>query len=308
MKRDHTVRHRIEAFLFDVAMVLIPRMPRAVVVATAQAASIVAWVFDRRDRRIAMANLDLAFGEALDRRAKRRIVVRSFRTFAQVGLDYFWFARNSRERVERYVTGDATIRRWLGRQSAIAVTAHFGNWEILGQWAALNGTSLVSVAKPIRNPRIDRRVNVLRQKSGQRIVAREGALKNLLRVLRGGGTVALLLDQDTRVEEGGVFVNFFGVPAPVSSAAARLADKTEVPIVFAFCRREEGGRYTVYAQELLTPESFKGLSAEVVTQRIASRIEEEIRRYPDQWLWMYKRWKRRLPGFDVRRYPFYADC
>jgi KDO2-lipid IV(A) lauroyltransferase len=110
------------------------------------------------------------------------------------------------------------------------------------------------------------------------------------------------------VEEGGVFVDFFGVPAPISNAAALLADKTEVPIVLAFCRREDGGRYTVYAQEPLMPESFKGLSADVVTQRIASRIEEEIRRRPDQWLWMYKRWKRRMPGFDVRRYPSYADC
>lgn len=308
MNRKPTVRQRLEALVFDAALLVIPRLPRAAAVGLARVAAGLAWAVDRRDRRIALTNLDLAFGSLLDKSAKRKIALRSFRTFAQVGVDYFWFSRNARARIERYVTVDESVRQWMGRYASVAVTAHYGNWEIMGQLAALSGTPLASVAKPIRNPLIDRRINELRQGSGQRIVPREGALKSLLRSLREGGTVALLLDQDTRISEGGVFVDFFGVPAPVSSAAALLADKTGVPIVLAFCRQEEGGRYRCYALPPLTPASLGGLSATEVTQRIASLMESEIRRDPGQWLWMYKRWKRRMPGFDPGRYPYYADC
>jgi len=140
------------------------------------------------------------------------------------------------------------------------------------------------------------------------IVPRAGAIKALVRALRGGGVVALLLDQDTRVDEGGVFVDFFGVPAPVSSAAAALGPKLNVPIVPTFCRHDGRGHYRCYTRAAMRPEDLAGLSVEAITQRIAGAIEGEIRSDPTQWLWMYKRWKRRQPGFEASRYPFYADC
>lgn len=308
MNEGASLRQRAEAWLFDAAMLFVPLLPRKAVIGFAYLAGQLAWLVDRRDRRIAMANLDLAFGAMMDRRQKRWIARQSFVTFARVGLDYFWLSRHTRARYERFVMMEDSLRQWIGRGPALAVTAHYGNWEVLGQLAALHGEPPASVAKPVRNPMIDQRINAIREHTGQLIVPREGALKALVRRLKEGGDVALILDQDTKISEGGVFAMFFGVPVPMSSAAAALAVKLAVPIVPVFCRRESGGRYRCYARPALTPDAIKGLSVEEITQRIAGLFEEEVRSDPRQWLWMYKRWKRRMPGFDPSRYPFYADC
>jgi KDO2-lipid IV(A) lauroyltransferase len=306
-RREHRIRWVFEAGLFRLALRLIPLLPRQGVVGLARFLGRMAWWADRRDRRVALANLDLAFGDGLSPAQKRAIARQVFQNFAQTTLDYFWFSRDRAARLARYVTMDESMAAWFGKGAVVAVTAHFGNWEVLGQIAAVRGAPLHSVAKPIKNPAIDKQVNRLREESGQRIIARDGALRSLVKVLRDNGVVALILDQDTRESEGGVFVPFFGVPAPVSSAAAGLAAKFRAPILPVFCRNEGRGRYRCYAREALRPAALEGQSAEAITARIAAVLEAEIKADPAQWLWTYKRWKRRQPGVDVSRYPFYAD-
>lgn len=301
-------RFRLEIALFALAAALIPRLPRGGIVGLAKGAGWLAWWFARRDRRIALANLDLAFGAALTPEEKNAIVRQVFTTFVMTGLDFLWFSRDTRARLERWVILEDSILPLLARGPRIAITAHFGNWEVLGLAAALRGAPLTSVAKPIKNPGIEARIRPLRELSGQAILPREGALKGLVKVLRGEGTVALLLDQDTKVSEGGVFVPFFGVPVPISSAAAGLAARLKVPIATGFSRNEGDGHYRCYARDVLTPDEIAGMTVEEVTARIAAVLEREIRQFPGQWLWTYKRWKRRLDGFNPARYPFYADC
>ena len=128
----------------------------------------------------------------------------------------------------------------------------------------------------------------------------------MLKVLREGKMVAMLLDQDTRVQEGGVFVDFFGLPVPISQAAASLSARLNIPVVLAFCRCDARGHYRAYSRAPLQP--GPGESAVAFTQRVAASVEEEIRQQPGEWLWMYKRWKRKAPGTPPERYPFYADC
>ena len=301
------IRFRIEDVLFALALFGIPRLPRSWVVALAKGMGALAYHVDRRDRRIALANLDLAYGGGLTPQAKRDIVRNVFRNFALTMLDYFWFSRHSGERIRRYVEVDEASIPWLSWGPLVAVTAHLGNWEVFGHTAMSYGAALVSVAKPVKNPMIDRRINRLREASGQRIVPRAGALKALVRVLRDKGTVALLLDQDTRVEDGGLFVPFFGVPVPISGAATWLAIRMEVPLVMAYCCHQGGGRYRCYVRNVFRPEALKGRDPGEVTAQIGVMLEEEIRRDPAQWLWTYKRWKRRMPGVPRERYPFYAD-
>lgn len=302
------IRHAVEDALFAVALRVIPRLPRSWVVGLSRTLGAAACMLARRDVRIAMTNLDLAYGAALSASEKRVIVRQVFRTFALTVLDYFWFSRDTGNRIRRHVTVDESVIPWLRGGAFVAVTAHFGNWEVFGHVAAMQGVGLASVAKPVKNPWIDARVNRLRESAGQRIIPREGALRTLVKVLRDGGAVALLLDQDTRAVDGGVFVDFFGIPAPVSGAAAGLAIRMQTPLVTAFCRNEGDGTYRCYVRDVLRPDALRGASAAEVTARIAQFIEAEIRRYPGQWLWTYKRWKRRQPGSDPARYPFYADC
>jgi KDO2-lipid IV(A) lauroyltransferase len=169
----------------------------------------------------------------------------------------------------------------------------------------LRGLSLTSVAKPLANPFVDALLNRSRGSTGQRVVSARGALRSLLGALRADGFVALVIDQETKAEEGGVFVDFFGVPAPMSGAAGRLALRLGCPVYPVFCVCEAGGRYRAYARPAVDP-GGAGDPA-VFTARIAEAMESEIRRRPDQWLWMYKRWKRVKPGASAGRYPFYAN-
>lgn len=302
------LRSRLEVLVFHLASRLIPSLSRRSIVALSHFAGHLAWLVARRERRIALANLDLAFGSALSAQAKKDIVRQSFATFALTGLDYFWFSRDREKRMAKWVVVHDPNWPWMLEGATIAVTAHYGNWEIMGWVTSSHCATVASVAKPVKNPLIDAEINRLRTLSGQRIIPREGALRSLVRVLREGGTVALLLDQDTLPSEGGVFVPFFDVPVPVSTAAAGLALKLKVPILMAFCASDDKGVYHCHTRELLRPKDIVGMTPLDVTVLITNFLEKLLREDPGHWLWTYKRWKRRLPDFDPARYPFYADC
>ncbi|MEI6564222.1 MAG: lysophospholipid acyltransferase family protein [bacterium] len=302
------LRFWVEALLFAWAMRLIPAFSRATVMRLARVAGRLGWTLARRDRRIAMANLDLAFGDTRTAREKHLIIRQAFTTFAQTGLDYFWFSRDREKRMREWTVVEESARIWMRPGRLIGVTAHFGNWEILGWLFVSHGATVSSVAKPVKNPLIDAEINRIRMQSGQQIVPREGALRALVRALKSEGTIALLLDQDTLPAEGGAFVPFFGVPAPISTAAAGLALKLKAPILMAYCACNADGRYRCYARDILLPKEIEGMTPDEVTARITASLEDEIRQNPGCWLWSYKRWKRRLPDFDPARYPYYADC
>jgi KDO2-lipid IV(A) lauroyltransferase len=302
------LRFQLEAWLFSLALRLIPALSRKTIMRLSALGGRLGWIFARRDRRIAMANLDLAFGATRSVAEKHAIVRQAFTTFAQTGLDYFWFSRDREQRMRDWVVPDEAFRLWLKPGRLVGVTAHFGNWEMLGWLFLLHGTSISSVAKPVKNPLIDAEINRIRMLSGQHIVPREGALRALVRALKDEGAIALLLDQDTLPAEGGVYVPFFGIPVPVSTAGAGLALKLKAPILVAFCTCKPDGHYICYAAREFLPEAIERMSTEELTAKITNVLEEELCRNPGYWLWSYKRWKRRLPGFDPARYPYYADC
>ena len=136
---------------------------------------------------------------------------------------------------------------------------------------------------------------------------REGALRKLLGVLRDDGKTAFLVDQNTKESEGGIWVDYFGLPVPVTPAPAALAAKTGSEIFIGFCAPQRGGRYRVYVTETIQPPENAGEeTTRSLTQQILSAIEREVIRHPEHWLWMYERWKSVKHGDDRARYPFYT--
>lgn len=304
-KPPHVLRQGFETVSAFLACLWVPLLPRRAVILLAHVAGTAGYFLCPRLRAITLANLEAAFGERLSVRQRRRIARRSFTHFGQVALDLFWFARWPHRRLTRWVRVDPTFRYLQEAGTSIAVTGHIGSWEVLGQAAALHGAAAMSVAAPLPNPYLHRMLTRMREQTGQKVVLQDGAIRKLFSTLRKGGRVALLLDQNTKPKEGGVFVPFFGLPVPVSSAVAELAVRTGARIVPAYCRLEPDGAYRIFARPPICAPADANVTD--VTAQIAAALEQAIREDPGQWLWMYKRWKYRPDDtVPAERYPFYS--
>lgn len=309
MHSSKKVLFAVETLLTRLGLVVLPVLPRWAVLACARCAGLVTYCCASQQRHITLSNLDIAFGDTLSSGAKRRIARQAFRSMALVMLDLFWFSRNIEERVRRYVTLDPSLDAHVYTKPMIGVTAHFGNWELLSKALGVHGFTHVAVATPLANPDVDAIMGVGRTIPGVEIVTRQGAIRGLLRALRQGKHVALLLDQNTKPEEGGLFVNFFGLSIPMSTAASVLSERTGAPVIPVFCRANAKGTYTVYSLPPLRREELAQKGPNIIhtmTQTIAALFEKEIHASPEQWLWMYKRWKYIDPDWPAAAYPFYS--
>ena len=293
-----------ESFLLLLGFAIIPLLPRRVIVFFADRIGAAAYHLCRGLRKIAFANLDVVYGPSMDAAKKEQIARESFRTFTLVALDLFWFSVFSKRRIREYVELDESLSAVLHSQDPIvAMTAHIGNWEILGQSMAITGRRMVSVATPLKNAFADGMVNRMRRAAGQVIQPREGALKQLLRELRNGACVALVTDQNTPPHEGGLFIDFLGLPVPVTKAPAFLALRAPASALVGYCLPAEGGHYKGYATP---PFRLESDSIEDGTREISAELEDIILAHPGNWLWMYKRWKYIPAGMSQDAYPFYA--
>ncbi|HEY8241304.1 MAG TPA: lysophospholipid acyltransferase family protein, partial [Kiritimatiellia bacterium] len=178
-----------------------------------------------------------------------------------------------------------------------------------GMAFSFKGYPLTSVAAPLDNESLDNIFNRLRETTGQRVVSKHGAIRSLLRVLKDGGKVGLVLDQNTKPAEGGLFVDFFGMPVPVSSAPAALALRTGSDLYLGACLPDGRGGYEVTSPLLLPapgPCANETEQIQAFTQLITRAVEDLVRKHPEHWLWTYKRWKYVGPGRRRDEYPFYA--
>ena len=302
-KLARKLRKGPEAALVLLGCVTLPLLPRCCILGLSVIFGRAAYLVSGKLRRIALENLELAFGRGRSPAEKRAIARQAFETFALTTLDLFWFGWFSRRRIGRYVHRDESYRHLDENRPAVLVTAHLGNWEVMGQAASLWGEQLLSVAMPIRNSLADRILNSLRSRLGQQVQARAGAVRALLKALKQGSSVALLLDQNTLPDEGGVFVPFFGREVPVSRAPALLAMRSGRTVIPASCVHTGGGHYLVSVYPEVTIDSGDDRAA---TQAILRRVEILIREQPGRWLWMYKRWKYIPDEQEGDGYPSYA--
>lgn len=301
-------RKRLETSLAYLGLAILPRLPRKLILALARLAGRLAFHLAPGQRRITLANLEIAYGPGKSAAEKRQIALAVFQNMTLVFLDYFWFARQPRERVRKYVVLDESLPRYFPAPPAVVVTAHFGNWELLSRGMAAAGYPHVVVSAPLPNPATQAIVKSYRMTNAEMIPVR-GAVRGLLRALHQGKYIALLLDQNIKPKDGGIFVDFFGRPVPMSKSAALLALRVNAPITPLFCRTQPDGYYVIYARPPIRRlnDPIEGQdSVQDLTRKIASVYQQEIEKSPEQWMWMYKRWKHIKPGWPASAYPYYA--
>ena len=304
-KRIRRLRTRLERSVVLLARLLFTHCPRTRILRAARVIGACGFRCARRQRRIAEANLAILYGARLSPRRRRALLRAHFRHAARVLLDLFWFMHDGRTRVARWVVVDGDLLAWLrAHPGSVIVTGHLGNWEVAGQTVAAPGFPLTSVAKRVGTPATTQQLNHFRRALGQKIVMADGAVRGLVRALGAGEFVALLIDQHVDPAEGGVWVDLFGLQVAVSSAPARLAMKFQVPVVVCFAQSLPDGRYRCRLLGTCIPAPADDPVR--VTQQIIDLLAGAIRRYPSQWLLVYKRWKRWPPDADASRFPFYA--
>lgn len=177
-------------------------------------------------------------------------------------------------------------------RGVLVATAHLGNWELSAFAHAWMTAPMHIVVRPLDNPRIDAFVERYRALSGNHIIEKKDAARGILKALKSGDAVGILIDQNTTLDQG-VFIDFFGTKACAGTAFAKLAHHSGAAVVpgFALWSQEEQ-RYILrfYPEIPLTGDVQED------TQRIHAQLESVIRQHPDQWLWIHRRWKTRPPG------------
>jgi len=179
----------------------------------------------------------------------------------------------------------------------LVLTAHLGNWELLSVAHRVAGFPLTVVVRPLDAPGLNALAERLRLKAGVELAAKRGALRAVLGALGRGRMVAVLLDQNASRREG-IFAPFFGHAASTSRSLAVLATRTRTPVVPIFAHRQAGGFHLVAVGPALeapeTPDAERAIIE--LTRCCNETIEAAIRRTPEQWLWIHRRWRTRPPG------------
>jgi KDO2-lipid IV(A) lauroyltransferase len=247
-----------------------------------------------RLRRVAMRNLAMALPEKSAAEHKK-IADGVFRSIARLLYVFARFPRIDRSNISRWIRYEGfehfeeALRRGRGVMFA---TAHLGNWELSAFAHALMAAPMHVVVRPLDNSGIDGLVERRRRLSGNRLIEKKEFARSILKALHANQAVGILIDQNSSPEEG-VFVDFFGIPACASSGFAKLAARSGAAVIPGFALwSEEEGRYVL---RFYPPLEMSG-RAEEDTQRLQSQLEAVIRQYPEQWLWIHRRWKTRPPG------------
>lgn len=293
----HPRRTALLARLDDFLSGFVGRFDLAGAQALGRAIGTVGWTVAGRDRRRTLEHLALALPDlAPDRRAA--IGRASFRHFGAMLGECLWLRSRGAAEVRSMVdfTGWEEIERARAAGRPILIlTGHCGNWELLAAALNVRGLGMAVVARELDDPGLQDSLLALRARFGTRTIVRgtPGAARDLLRTLRSGGALGMLIDQDTKVE--GVWVDFFGRPAWTPVGAADIALRLGATVLPTFIERLPDGRHRARVEPPLElPRDPTG-----ATQAMSERIEAQIRRVPEQWVWMHRRW-RRQPGTDTR--------
>jgi Kdo2-lipid IVA lauroyltransferase/acyltransferase len=244
-----------------------------------------------RLRRVALRNLELAGLADVSDKIADGVFLSIGRIMASVAA----FPSITRENVHDWIRYDGlenfTAAQAKGRGVLVA-TAHLGNWELSAFTHAIMTAPMHIVVRPLDNPRLDAWVERRRALSGNHIIQKKDAAREILRALSAGGAVGILIDQNTTPAEG-VFIEFFGRKACAGTAFVKFAHHTGAAVVPGYALWSETEKRYILRFD---PEVAMTGEVQEDTQRVHAELERVIRAHPDQWLWVHRRWKTRPPG------------
>jgi KDO2-lipid IV(A) lauroyltransferase len=289
-----------ECAAFAAPWALLRALPLEQSVRTGAAIGALSLAFDYYNRSIARRNLEIAFAH-LTPGQRSSILRRTYRNFGRMAAEWVHFPDLDRSNIERYVNyagrehWDDAIRCSHGR-GILVLTGHFGNFELLSVAHSIYGHRIAIVQRPNRNPVLDQAIAARRRRFGNLTVPRKGAAREVLKLLQDDWMVAVPLDLDTR---HGAFVDFFGTLAATNPALARIAMVSGAPVLPAFMVRQGAApqhQITILPVVELRSHANRNDSIRENTQLFTSTIESMIRRHPDHWNWIHRRWKTRPSG------------
>ena len=288
-------------------MRIIAGIPKSIIHYLGNLLGILIYYIDFTHRRIVKRNLKFAYPEWKD----GEICKIAGRIFRNVGITVFEilqmgffskedFLRNIRIKGEEHLKNAVA-----GGKGVIIISAHLGNWEAASLFSPCYlGYPVTVVARNIESGFVNRRLIKFRSRFGNSVIDKEGALPEMMNTLRNGKILALLIDQGTKRSEG-VELLFFGKKVTVTPAAAMLALRCKSPVIPVFCVREDDRKLTIIIEPPVQIVRTNNLREDLKTnaQIMTDIIEKAVRKYPDQWLWLHKRWKRFYPEL----YPEYVE-
>ncbi len=247
-----------------------------------------------RDRCIALCNVRRVYGDCWSTSERQRFIRRVFMHVSCNAIDALRLPRYSPATLSRIVRTDGwdhIPRAYQKGCGVIGVTAHVGCWELIPNYIAAQGYQVSVVARQVYDPQVNRIVLNIRESMGVQVLDRHASLREIVRCLRRGEGIGILIDQDTSVES--VIVDFLGQKTRTPVGPALLSLLTGAPVLPMAIHREQDGQHVMEIDAPVTIEATGDREADVLrgTAELSKRIERFIQRYPDQWLWMQQRWK-----------------
>jgi Kdo2-lipid IVA lauroyltransferase/acyltransferase len=294
------MRQRLEYALAWLIIKFVGALPRSLARAAAILLGWAVYLLHIRLRHVGRRNLALAFPEK-SQRERARILRGVFTSFGRQLAEVCLFPKYTRENVSEVVVYDGfeNFERALARgKGVLFLTGHLGGWELSAFAHSLYGHPLQVVMRPLDNVYLDRMTRHYRTMHGNQMIDKDDNVRGLLSAMKSGETVGILMDTNMTPPQG-VFVDFFGIPACTASGMARIAMRTDAAVVPGFTIWDpELRKYRLRFDPTLDLIRTGDDDADIIanTARFTKVIEEYVRRYPDQWLWVHRRWKTRPPG------------
>ncbi len=294
------MRQKLEYAVVWLLVKAVGALPRPLARAAGISVGWLVYILHGRLRQVGMRNLALAFPEKT-RRQRSKILRGVFVSLGRQAGELCLFPKLTKENIREVVIYDGFEnfdRAFAHGRGVLFLTAHLGAWELSALAHSLQGHPLQVLMRPLDNPYLDRLTRHYRSLYGNVMLDKDDSLRAILKAMRAGKTTGVLMDTNMMLSQG-IFVDFFGIPACTTSSVARIALRTGAAVVPGFTIWDPTlGKYRLrFEPELKLIQTGDDEKDIIANTALFNRvIEDYVRRYPDQWLWVHRRWKTRPEG------------